>query len=143
VLFLPQKPYLTVGTLREQLCYPAAPEAYGEAELRAALVACGLPRLTERLAEERHWAQQLSGGEQQRVAFARALLNRPDWLFMDEATSALDENSEAVLYRTLRERLPHCSIISIGHRSSLRQFHERELAVDTSAGIPGRIAWAA
>ncbi len=129
LLFLPQRPYLSLGSLREQLCYPRPADSYADAELRAALLACGLPQLVGRLGEERHWAQQLSGGEQQRVAIARALLHQPDWLFMDEATSALDERSEAALYALLSARLPHAGIISIGHRSSLVRFHQRTLAL--------------
>ncbi|MHB8668703.1 MAG: ABC transporter ATP-binding protein/permease [Burkholderiales bacterium] len=127
VLFLPQRPYLNLGSLREQLCYPGPADSFGDDELRAALVACGLPHLAGRLGEQRHWAQQLSGGEQQRVAIARALLQRPDWLFMDEATSALDEASEAALYSLLNARLPRSGIISIGHRSSLGRFHNRRI----------------
>jgi len=142
VLFLPQKPYLTIGSLREQLCYPAVPDAFDDAELRAALDMSGLRHLAGRLDDEQHWAQQLSGGEQQRVAFARALLHQPDWLFMDEATSALDEATESALYRLLRQRLPHAAIVSIGHRSSLRQFHQRRLEINTEGAGPGRIAWA-
>ena len=128
-LFLPQKPYLTIGTLREQLCYPAAPGTFDDATLIAALQDCRLPAFTERLDENRHWAQVLSGGEQQRIAFARALLQRPAWLFMDEATSALDEESEAALYGLLQARLPHTAVISIGHRNSLRALHQQTLEI--------------
>ncbi len=128
-LFLPQKPYLTIGTLREQLCYPAAPGTFDDATLIAALQDCRLPAFSERLDENRHWAQVLSGGEQQRIAFARALLQRPAWLFMDEATSALDEESEAALYGLLQARLPHTAVISIGHRNSLRALHQQTLEI--------------
>ena len=128
-LFLPQKPYLTIGTLREQLCYPAAPDAFDDAALIAALQDCRLSAFTERLDENRHWAQLLSGGEQQRIAFARALLQRPAWLFMDEATSALDEESEAALYHLLQVRLPHTAVISIGHSNSLRALHQQTLEI--------------
>jgi putative ATP-binding cassette transporter len=129
VLFLPQKPYLTIGSLREQLCYPATVGKVDDDELRSVLEQCGLGHLAHRLDEEQHWAQQLSGGEQQRVAFARALVQKPDWLFMDEATSALDEASESQLYRLLGSKLPRLTVISIGHRSSLGQFHQRRLAI--------------
>jgi putative ATP-binding cassette transporter len=142
VLFLPQKPYLTIGALREQLCYPAAGGTYNDAELRAALVDCRLDHLVDRLDEEQHWAQVLSGGEQQRVAFARVLLHQPDWLFMDEATSALDEATEAALYRLVRERLPHSAIVSIGHRTNLRQFHQQRLEIRKEGAGPGAVAWA-
>jgi len=126
-LFLPQKPYLTIGRLREQLCYPAATASADDHELRGILEECGLGHMVHRLDEEQHWAQQLSGGEQQRVAFARALVQKPDWLFMDEATSALDEASEAQLYRLLQAKLPQTTVISIGHRSTLGQFHQGRL----------------
>jgi putative ATP-binding cassette transporter len=129
VLFLPQKPYLTIGSLREQLCYPAADCKLDDDGLRGILNECGLNHLAHRLDDEQHWAQQLSGGEQQRVALARALVQKPDWLFLDEATSALDEASEAQLYRLLRLKLPHSTVISIGHRASLLQFHQRRLAI--------------
>ena len=130
LLFLPQKPYLTIGTLREQLAYPAPPDAFDDATLRSALADSGLPALAERLGEEQHWALMLSPGEQQRVAFARAFLHRPQWLFLDEATSSLDEASEAALYRRLKERLPDTAVISIGHRSALTAFHERRWRIE-------------
>jgi putative ATP-binding cassette transporter len=142
VLFLPQKPYLTIGTLREQLCYPSADGTYNDGELRAALVDCRLEHLVGRLDEEQHWAQLLSGGEQQRVSFARALLHKPDWLFMDEATSALDETTEAALYRLLAEHLPHATVISIGHRANLRQFHQRRLEISKDGERAGKLEWA-
>jgi putative ATP-binding cassette transporter len=75
-----------------------------------------------------NWAQVLSGGEQQRLAFARALLNRPDWLFLDEATASLPEEDQAALYRLLRERLPNTTLVSIGHRDSLAQYHQKRFA---------------
>jgi len=141
VLFLPQKPYLTIGSLREQLCYPAAIGKVDDDELRRILEECGLGHLVQRLDEEQHWAQQLSGGEQQRVAFARALVQKPDWLFMDEATSALDETSESQLYLLLRSKLPHLTLISIGHRSSLSQFHQRRLAIRSDQSGVRRLVW--
>ena len=143
VLFLPQKPYLTIGSLREQLCYPSAVDCFNDDELRGVLEECGLGHLVHRLDEEQHWAQQLSGGEQQRVAFARALVQKPDWLFMDEATSALDETSEAQLYRLLQSKLPHLTVISIGHRSSLGQFHQRRLAIRSDQTGVNRLVLAA
>ena len=141
LLFLPQKPYLIIGTLRAQLCYPAAADAYPDTELKHVLADCDLPQLAERLDEDQHWAQQLSGGEQQRIAFARALLQKPDWLFMDEATASLDEASEARLYALLKTRLPHTTVISIGHRSSLIRFHDKRIEIRRENGI-GQIAYA-
>ena len=139
VLFLPQKPYLTIGTLREQLCYPSAPDAFDNQALIAALHDCRLPAFTARLDETQHWAQLLSGGEQQRIAFARALLQRPDWIFMDETTSALDEETEAALYGLLHARLPGSAVISIGHRSSLRQLHTGHIEIRRDGGTVGRL----
>jgi putative ATP-binding cassette transporter len=124
-LFLPQKPYLPLGTLRQVLLYPHA-QADDDA-LKAMLTLCGLPNLTAQLDEEAHWSHQLSLGEQQRIAFARALLSRPDFLFLDEATSALDEAAEAALYQLLRTHLPTTAIVSIGHRASLRGWHASEI----------------
>ena len=142
VLFLPQKPYLTVGTLREQVSYPSAPGTFDDASCRAALTDCGLPHLADRLDEEQHWAQRLSGGEQQRIAFARVLLHQPQWLFLDEATSSLDEASETRMYRLLQERMPHTTVISIGHRPSLAAFHERRMRIEREPGGVGRVVLA-
>jgi len=140
-LFLPQKPYLPIATLREAVLYPGGPaEGVGDAAIRGALEAVGLASFSGRLDEERHWAQELSGGEQQRVAFARALLQRPDWLFLDEATSNLDEASEAQLYALLRERLPDATVVSIGHRGTLAAFHARRLVFAREAGAPGTLS---
>jgi putative ATP-binding cassette transporter len=141
MLFLPQKPYLTIGALREQLAYPAAPEAFGDDAYRAALEDVGLPRFAGRLDEQQHWANVLSPGEQQRIAFARALLHRPQWLFLDEATASLDEESEARLYRLLKERLPGTAVVSIGHRPALAQFHDRRWRIEREDG-PGRLVTA-
>ena len=129
VLFLPQKPYLPIGTLREVVSYPTPPGGIDDTTLREALEAVGLPALTGRLGEHAHWALALSPGEQQRIAFARALVQKPAWLFLDEATSALDEESEVRLYTLLRARLPGVTVVSVGHRSTLRPFHARSLVV--------------
>jgi vitamin B12/bleomycin/antimicrobial peptide transport system ATP-binding/permease protein len=133
VLFLPQKPYLPIGTLREVVSYPTPPGGFDDDALRDALEAVGLPELTARLGEHAHWALALSPGEQQRIAFARALVQKPAWLFLDEATSALDEASEVRLYTLLRERLPGVTLVSVGHRSTLRPFHARNLVVTPHA----------
>jgi putative ATP-binding cassette transporter len=133
VLFLPQKPYLPIGTLREVVSYPTPPGGIDDAALRDALKAVGLPALAGRLDEPGHWALALSPGEQQRIAFARALVQKPAWLFLDEATSALDEEGEVRLYALLRERLPGVTLVSVGHRSTLRPFHARNLIVTPHA----------
>jgi len=129
ILFLPQRPYLPIGKLREVVSYPMAGEGVAEGTLREALEAVGLPQLIGRLDEEGHWQLQLSPGEQQRIAFARALIQKPDWLFLDEATSAVDEGTESRLYQLVRERLPTTTMFSIGHRATLRSFHTRRLMV--------------
>ncbi|MBY0338685.1 MAG: ABC transporter ATP-binding protein/permease [Acetobacteraceae bacterium] len=129
-LFLPQRPYLPLGTLRRALCYPAAPEAFPDDAIRSALADAGLSHLAPRLDEEDAWAARLSGGEQQRLALARALLNAPDWLFLDEATASLDEDAERRFYETLRERLPGMTVVSIAHRPAVARFHDRRLRVE-------------
>ncbi|HEY1721406.1 MAG TPA: ABC transporter ATP-binding protein/permease [Magnetospirillaceae bacterium] len=140
LLFLPQKPYIPIATLRAAVSYPDAPESYDDISIRQALTDCGLAHLIDRLDEEHHWAQQLSGGEQQRLAFARALLLKPRWLFMDEATSALDEPAEAELYRLLIDRLPGTALISIAHRPTLEAFHDRRVAFgDRGTGTQGAL----
>ncbi len=132
-LLLPQRPYLPSGPLKAAVAYPEAPGRHGDAEIVEALRAVGLGALVEALDEEDVWARRLSGGEQQRLALARALLSKPDWLFLDEATSALDEVGERRLYEMLAERLPATTIVSIGHRSTLVRFHRRLLELQPDA----------
>jgi putative ATP-binding cassette transporter len=139
LLFLPQKPYLPIGTLRAVVSYPTPPGGVDDAILREALVAVGLSKLAGRLDVSAHWALQLSPGEQQRIAFARALVQKPEWLFLDEATSAVDEASEVHLYALLRERLAGTTLFSIGHRASLGAFHARQLLVERNGSGPGSI----
>ena len=136
-LFLPQKPYLPIGRLRDVLSYPAPIEGVTDADIVDALNACELPQLADRLDESQHWAQLLSPGEQQRIAFARAMLVKPDWLFLDEATSALDEATELRLYQMLPKRLPATTVVSIGHRPSLRAFHTRQVEIRQADGRRG------
>ena len=139
VLFLPQKPYLPIGTIREVVSYPMPDAGVDDAELREALEAVGLHHLAGRLNEAGHWALQLSGGEQQRIAFARALVQKPDYLFLDEATSAVDEATEARLYGLIRERLAGTTVFSVGHRATLRPFHSRQLLVRANGNGPASI----
>ncbi|MEK6210527.1 MAG: ABC transporter ATP-binding protein/permease [Pseudomonadota bacterium] len=127
VLFLPQRPYLPLGAIRDVVSYPASPVEFSDEQIKEVLNAVGLPQLVDRLDDHQHWSMQLSPGEQQRIAFARALLQKPAWLFLDEATSALDEAAEAKLYKLLKESLPGTTIISIGHRPALLGFHSRRL----------------
>ena len=133
VLFLPQKPYLPIGTLREVLSYPETPEHYTDEACREVLEACTLGHLVPRLAESTNWSLVLSGGEQQRVAFARALLYRPNWLFLDEASSALDEPTERRMYELLAERLPGAAVISVAHRPTVEALHKRQLVIDPAS----------
>ncbi len=123
-LFLPQRPYLPLGTLADALVYPRAAAELPRERLVEALRTVGLPQLVERLDEEGNWAQRLSIGEQQRVAFARVLLTRPEIVFLDEATSALDEAAEMSLYRLLREAPWRPTIVSVGHHGTLQRFHD-------------------
>jgi putative ATP-binding cassette transporter len=129
VMVVPQKPYIPIAPLRAALAYPAEPGVYGDDDIRKALEDVHLAALAGELDREDVWSQRLSGGEQQRIAIARALLMRPDWLFLDEASSALDEKLEAEMYALLAERLPATTIVSIGHRSTLAAFHDRRLAM--------------
>ena len=134
LLFLPQKAYLPIGSLKHAVCYPASGDAFSDAQVKEALAAVGLALRVEELATIENWAQVLSGGEQQRLAFARALLNRPDWLFLDEATASLPDEAQAALYRLLRERLPQTTVVSIGHRESLARYHAVRLAWQGAGG---------
>ncbi|PKH27424.1 ABC transporter ATP-binding protein/permease [Pseudomonas fluorescens] len=129
-LFLPQKPYLPIGTLKAVLSYPQDDNAYPAQRYAQVLETCRLPHLVGRLDEANHWQRMLSPGEQQRLAFARALLFAPQWLYMDEATSAMDEEDEARLYQALIDELPGLSIVSVGHRSSLKRFHGRHVRIE-------------
>ena len=138
-LFVPQRPYMPIGTLREALFFPAPPASDREAEACAALASVGMSTLSQRLDEVSHWTQTLSLGEQQRLAFARALLIKPDWLFLDEATSAIDEEEEAALYRIIAHALRSTTVISIGHRASLEAYHQRVITLDGTIGRPGRL----
>ncbi len=139
-MHLPHKPYMPVGSLRAAVAYPSAPEAFAAEAVRAALDAVGMSAFAERLDEEDHWAQRLSGGEQQRVAFARVLLHRPGWLFLDEATSACDPATEARLYGLLAERLPGTTVVSVGHRASLSAHHGRTVTVGTDGDGVAQLA---
>ncbi len=127
VMFLPQQPYLPLGPLRHAVAYPRRADEVGDDALRGALERAGLPQLVERLDDEEKWDHVLSRGEQQRLAFARLLIIRPRWVFMDEATSALDDDTQAWLMGVFTDELAGVSVLSIGHRPELKQFHDRTL----------------
>src|SRR5207253_747785 len=127
VLFLPQRPYLPIVSLRETVTYPAPASGFDDAAIRDALQATGLGAFVGRLDDVENWSLQMSGGEQQRLAIARALLQEPEWLFLDEATAALDEGAERELYALLAERLSHTAIVSIAHRPGVSPLHTRTL----------------
>jgi len=141
--FVPQKPYLPLGSLRMALAYPEDGQHIPNATLQAALAKVGLSALEGELDTVDLWAQRLSVGEQQRLAFARVLLAEPKVIFLDEATSALDEVSEAQFYRMLREAPWRPTIISVGHRGTLRDLHERALDLSPFSGAPAAAAPAA
>jgi putative ATP-binding cassette transporter len=123
-LFVPQKSYLPIGSLRAAVSYPAPGNAYQDPAIRDYFALCRLPHLLERLDETDNWSQRLSPGEQQRLAFVKVLLTRPDVLFLDEASSALDPDTEEALYRLITEELPDAAIVSIAHREIVAKFHQ-------------------
>jgi vitamin B12/bleomycin/antimicrobial peptide transport system ATP-binding/permease protein len=129
LMMLPQRPYFPIGPLKAAIVYPAKADTFSSDRVSEVLIAVGLPQFAKRLEEDAHWNRMLSLGEQQRLGLARALLHAPRFLFLDEATASLDEASEAKLYRLLRETLPATTIVSIGHRSTLEAFHERNVVL--------------
>jgi len=139
LMLLPQRPYIPIGTLRAAIAYPAPIEKFTEAAMREALAAAGLAPLADRLDDTDNWQMRLSGGEQQRLAIARALLARPDWLFLDEATSALDEASEAAIYRAIAQKLPGTTLVSIGHNATLSAFHKRRIEMQPQKDGPAEV----
>jgi putative ATP-binding cassette transporter len=132
--FLPQKSYIPLGSLRHALLYPDAGAGVPTERLVGALKQVGLERFSSELDTVDLWAQRLSGGEQQRLALARVLLAEPAVIFLDEATASLDESGQETLYRLLRDLPWHPTIISVGHRATLRQFHDR--VFDLAGGAP-------
>jgi putative ATP-binding cassette transporter len=127
LMFVPQRPYLPLGPLRAAVVYPSRVDDFDDDAIKAALERCGLGHLFERLDHEERWDHVLSGGEQQRLAFARMLLNQPTWVFMDEATAALDVTGQAALLSLFAQELKGTSVLSIGHRQELTEFHDRTL----------------
>ncbi len=129
LMFIPQKPYIPLGSLREALLYPGK-KALSDEELLHLLDLCQIGYLRDKLDFVADWSHVLSVGEQQRLAFVRAHIQEPKWLFLDEATSALDEDTEAAMYALLAERLRQTTLVSIGHRSTLNKYHELMLVID-------------
>ena len=129
LMFIPQKPYIPLGSLREALLYPGK-KPLSDAELLYLLDLCQIGYLRDKLDLVADWSHVLSVGEQQRLAFVRAHIQEPKWLFLDEATSALDEDTEAAMYALLAEHLKQTTLVSIGHRSTLNKYHELMLVID-------------
>ena len=127
VLFVPQRSYLPIASLREAVAYPSDPRMVGDGAIMVALRRCKLERLIPRLGEVRHWERQLSPGEQQLLALARALLQAPAWLFLDESTAALDDATEQQIYRELLLQLAGTTIVSIAHRPGVAAYHDRRV----------------
>lgn len=133
-LFLPQKSYIPVGTLKSALAYPDEPDAFTDEQCRRALEDCCLAVRADSLTQTDRWQQVLSGGEQQRLAMARVLLHRPDFIFLDEATSALDPETERRVYQALIDQLPNSTLISVAHRKELEHFHQHILTLSAGPG---------
>ncbi|TIX00015.1 MAG: ABC transporter ATP-binding protein/permease [Mesorhizobium sp.] len=134
LFMLPQRPYIPSGTLRRAVAYPAAADKWTIRQIKAALDKVGLAYLADRIKEEAPWDQTLSGGEKQRLAFARLLLHRPDIVVLDEATSALDEKSQDKMMQTVIRELPDVTIISVAHRAELEAFHSRKITLERREG---------
>jgi putative ATP-binding cassette transporter len=137
MLFIPQQSYIPIDTLKAALAYPSDEERFTDEQYREVLELCHLSEYGDHLQESAHWAHRLSPGEQQRLAFARVLLQKPEYAFLDEATSALDIATEQALYRALIARLPGTAIVSVAHRQSLDDFHEEKLEM---AGVEAAVA---
>jgi putative ATP-binding cassette transporter len=132
-LFLPQKPYLPLGTLRDVIAYPDIDKPPPDDKVGEVLEELGMGSFRDRLDEQQNWAAVLSGGEQQRIAIVRAVFQKPDWLFMDEATAALDEPTEKRVYDMVKRLLPGTTVVSVGHRSTLKAFHDRNVHLTRTA----------
>jgi putative ATP-binding cassette transporter len=134
MFLMPQRPYIPIGALRRAVIYPKAKEEVDGKEVVEALKAVGLEAHIERVDEEGPWDQTLSGGEKQRVAFARLLIHKPHVIVMDEATAALDKDSQAELMQLIQKKLPETTIISVAHRPELEAFHDRKITLEHKPG---------
>jgi vitamin B12/bleomycin/antimicrobial peptide transport system ATP-binding/permease protein len=134
LFMLPQKPYVPQGTLRRAAAYPAAAEDWTVKQIGEALDKVGLAHLKDKIEEEGPWDQTLSGGEKQRLAFARLFLHNPDIIVLDEATSALDEKSQDKMMELVTRELPKATVVSVGHRAELEAFHSRKIVLERRKG---------
>ncbi|MDR3614757.1 MAG: ABC transporter ATP-binding protein/permease, partial [Candidatus Obscuribacterales bacterium] len=134
IMFLPQTPYLPLGTLSNALSYPNS-NGYRQEDFERVLEQCRLAHLVTSLESDENWSHALSPGEQQRLAFSKILLVKPDFLFLDEATASVDEESETAMYELLLKYLPNTAVVSVGHRKTLLAWHSERLVFDR----PGRI----
>jgi vitamin B12/bleomycin/antimicrobial peptide transport system ATP-binding/permease protein len=130
LVLMPQQPYVPLGNLRRAATYPQSPDEVDDAVIRKTMADVGLGQFVDRLDEEARWESILSGGEKQRLAFARVLMQQPETVVMDEATAALDPSSQDQLLRLLLERLPTATVVSVGHRAELEAFHNRKLVLE-------------
>jgi len=135
-MFVPQRPYVPIGTLKQALCYPGSPDDFDDARCHKILHLCKMGHYADQLQHSAHWSKQLSPGEQQRLAFARVLLQAPELVFLDESTSALDTATEREMYALIAQHLPGCTVISIAHRDSVQQLHENILNLSALAQTP-------
>jgi putative ATP-binding cassette transporter len=134
LFMLPQRPYVPSGTLRRAVAYPGSAESWDDEEIGAAMHKVGLDHLKEKIDEDAPWDQTLSGGEKQRLAFARLLLHNPDIVVLDEATSALDEKSQDKMMDMLIKELPKATIVSVAHRAELEAYHSRKITLERRKG---------
>src|SRR3978361_327548 len=134
LFMLPQKPYVPSGTLRRAVAYPGAAEDWTVKQIGEALDKVGLKHLIEKIEEDAPWDQTLSGGEKQRLAFARLFLHNPDIIVLDEATSALDEKSQDKMMELMTRTLPKATVVSVAHRAELEAFHSRKIVLERRKG---------
>ncbi|MGO6818103.1 ABC transporter ATP-binding protein/permease [Rhizobium leguminosarum] len=134
LFMLPQRPYIPSGTLRRAVAYPGAADSWPLDEIKSALAKVGLDYLNDKIEEDAPWDQTLSGGEKQRLAFARLLLHQPDIIVLDEATAALDEKSQDKMMQMVIDELPEVTILSVAHRAELEVFHSRKITLERREG---------
>jgi len=129
IFFMPQRPYLPIGSLRGTVSYPASPDQFEPREVEAALVSVGLEELVARLDESASWEKTLTAGDQQRLGFARLLLHRPNWIFIQEATDAMDPEGEEDMMRLIHAEFPEATVLTVGYHVALESYHQRKLVL--------------